>query len=229
MAARRVRLSGFTLVEILIAVTILAMVIGIATYGYSLFSRDWSGRLGRFASAQGELQRLDLVVRALEDTLPFVVRDPTGEPGFYFLGRDEGLTLVTSSPVFGESNLAVIRLFREAAGGGRWNLVYEEAPLRGASALRVSTQRLPFQDRMIVLRDLQRLEFAYYGWESPAIRVAAADQPELGLAARWWSEYDGLVRRQHPQRIALRLDGGEAVVFVSERADIAFRRYTDQE
>jgi prepilin-type N-terminal cleavage/methylation domain-containing protein len=229
MAARRARLNGFTLVEILIAVTILAMVIGIATYGYSLFSRDWSSRLGRFSSAQGELQRLDLVIRSLEDTLPFVVRDPAGEPGFYFLGRDEGLTLVTASPVFGESKLAVIRLFREPAGDGRWNLVYEEAPLRGAEALRVSTQQLPFQDRMIVLRDLRRLEFAYFGWESPDARVLAADQPESGLAARWWSAYDGLVRRQHPQRIALRLDGGEAVVFVSERADIAFRRFADQD
>ena len=70
----RGKVAGFSLVELLVAVTILGMVIGVATYGYSLFSRQWSVRLGGFDEAQGEYQRVALVVRALEDTLPFVVR-----------------------------------------------------------------------------------------------------------------------------------------------------------
>jgi hypothetical protein len=212
----------------LIAVAILGMVIGLATFGYSLFARDWSGQLGRFDSAQAQYPRLGLVVAALEDTLPYVVRADDGTPGFYFLGRDEGLTLVTTSPVFTPGDLAVVRVFREAADAGRWNLVYEEAPL-GTEQLRRANQTLPFAHRMIVLRDLPSAEFAYYGWASPQQRAEAADQPELGLAPTWSNEFDGLVRRQHPQRIALRLGGQEAVVFVPERAEVSFRRYSEQE
>ena len=115
------KVRGFTLIELLIALTIFGMVIGIATYGYSLFSRHWEGRLGQFQRAQDQYQRLDLVVAALENTLPYVVRGPDGAPGFYFLGREEGLTLVTMSPVFSAGNFGrrpcVSRAARATASG----------------------------------------------------------------------------------------------------------------
>lgn len=216
---------GFTLVEMLVAVAILGMVIGIASYGYSLFTRQWSGRLGHFEVAQAQFQRLDVVIAALEDTLPWVVRDAEGVPGFYFLGRDEGLTLVTSNPVFSSGGMAVIRLFREPAGAGRWQIVYEEAPL-GDLALRHAEQTLPFAHRMVVLRDLPRAEFGYFGWESQQQRAEATDQPELGFKPHWFEDYDGLKRRLHPQRIALRFGEQEAVIFVPDRAATAERRFS---
>ena len=52
---------------------------------------------------------------------------------------------------------------------------------------------------------------------------------ELGLKPEWFGEYDGLKLRQHPQRIAVRLGGNEAVVFVPERADVSFRRFVGSE
>ena len=222
------KVRGFTLIELLIALTIFGMVIGIATYGYSLFSRSWEGRLGQFQRAQDQYQRLDLVVAALENTLPYVVRGPDGAPGFYFLGREEGLTLVTMSPVFSAGNLAVVRVFREPAGDGRWNLLYEEAPLEGVQ-LRLASQTLPFQHRMVVLRDVPDLEFSYFGWRSIERRMAVADAPELGYVPEWSTEFDGLALNVHPQRIAIRIGESDAVVFVPERADVSFRRFLDPE
>ena len=177
------KVRGFTLIELLIALTIFGMVIGIATYGYSLFSRHWEGRLGHFQRAQDQYQRLDLVVAALENTLPYVVRGPTGAPGFYFLGREEGLTLVTMSPIFSAGNLAVVRVFREPSGNGGWNLLYEEAPLKGVQ-LRLASQTLPFQHRMVVLRDLPDLAFSYFGWRSIEKRMAVGGRAGARLHAR---------------------------------------------
>jgi prepilin-type N-terminal cleavage/methylation domain-containing protein len=222
------KVNGFTLIELLIALTIFGMVIGIATYGYSLFSRSWDGRLGRFQQAQDQYQRLDLVVAALENTLPYVVRDSSGAPGFYFLGREEGLTLVTMSPIFGAGDLAVVRVFREPSGNGKWNLLYEEAPLKGVQ-LRLASQTLPFQHRMVVLRDVPDLAFRYFGWRSIEKRMAVADAPELGYVPEWSSEFDGLELNVHPQRIAIQIGDSEAVVFVPERADVSFRRFLDPE
>ena len=222
------KVRGFTLIELLIALTIFGMVVGIATYGYSLFSRSWEGRLGRFQQAQDQYQRLDLVVAALENTLPYVVRGATGAPGFYFLGREEGLTLVTMSPIFSAGNPAVVRVFREPSGNGKWNLLYEEAPLKGVQ-LRLASQTLPFQHRMVVLRDVADLEFSYFGWRSIEKRMAVADAPELGYAPEWSTEFDGLVLNVHPQRIAIRIGDSEAVVFVPERADVSFRRFLEPE
>jgi prepilin-type N-terminal cleavage/methylation domain-containing protein len=220
--------KGFTLIELLVALAIFGMVIGIAGYGYALFTRDWEGRLGRFEQAQHQYQRLDLVIAALEDTLPYVVRDAGGQVGFYFLGRADGLTLVTGSPVFNPGQLAVIRVFREPSGQGGWNLLYEEAPLAGVE-LRQAAQTLPFQHRMLVLRDVPELGFGYFGWRSQQERFEAADMPELNRKPDWSDDYDGLVLRLHPQRIALRLGGTDAVVFVPERADVSFRRFVGSE
>jgi prepilin-type N-terminal cleavage/methylation domain-containing protein len=218
------KVRGFTLVELLIAMAILGMVIGIATYGYSLFMRHWEGQLGRFDATLAQAQRLDLVFAAMENTLPWVVRDQRGNPGFYFLGRDQGLTLVTSRPVFTPDDMGVIRVFREPDANGTWQLVYEEAPL-GDELLRDAGQTLPFQHRMVVLRGVLSLEFSYFGWESLEKRMQATESPELGIVPQWVAEYDGLERRQHPQRIAMKLGATQAVVFVTERADVAFRRH----
>ena len=106
-------LKGFSLLEMLVAILVLSIVIGISTYAYSMFIRQWDGHLGRFDEAAAQYQRLEWLSAALEDTLPYGVRDDDGQLGFYFLGRDEGLTLVTMSPLFGVGEPALIRVFRE--------------------------------------------------------------------------------------------------------------------
>ena len=95
---RAIRASGgFTLIELLIAVAIFGMVVGLATLSYSLYSKQWTGWRGGFDRTEARLQRLDLVTTALEDAIPWVVRDETGQLGFYFLGRDEGLPCIYSA------------------------------------------------------------------------------------------------------------------------------------
>ena len=222
------RLRGFSLVELLVAITIFGMVVGIASYGYSLFSQHWDRWHAGFDRAAAQYQRLDLVVTSLNDALPWLVRDDAGRPGFYFLGREEGLTLVTQSAVFAPDAPAVIRLFREPDGHGRWNLVYEEAPLQGV-LLRAASQTLPFKNRMVVLRDLPRPQFHYFGWASLQARSQATDAAGLELAPRWYTEYDGLKRRVHPQRIAIEIGGTKAVFLVPERADTSLNRYLGPE
>lgn len=210
------KLRGFTLIELLISITILGLVIGLATYGFSLFSRHWEGPRDDFEQFSGRMQRLDLVSRALIDALPWIVKDEDGKLGFYFLGRDEGLTLVSSSPIYSVGAPAVIRLFREPEGSGRWRLVYEEAPL-GAVLLRRGSQTLPFRNRLIVLEGLTKLEFRYFGWASLEEKLQG-DEAGSGLAPRWWPEYDGLIRIQQPQRIGFQIGEFEAVFSMPERS-----------
>jgi len=223
MAAPPKKLTGFTLIELLITITILALVIGLATFGFSLFSKHWDVRRSGFERSSGQLQRLDLVGAALEDAIPWGVRDETGKPGFYFLGRDEGLTLVTGSPVFSNGWPAVIRLFREAEGDGRWRLVYEEAPLKGVK-LREAKQVLPFSHRMVVLENLSAISFRYFGWESLQKRQEEPLPGQPYPTPGWYAEYDGLVRIQSPQRIGVTLGTSEAIYVVPERSFTVLNR-----
>lgn len=221
MATKR-QLRGFTLIELLISITILALVIGIATFSFSLFSRNWDGPKSNFERASGQLQRLDLLSRALSDAIPWLVRDDDGELGFYFLGRDEGLTLVTGSPIYAVGSPAVIRVFRESQGLGRWRLVYEEASLQQV-LLRRSSQTLPFNRRLVVVDNLGEIGFSYFGWGSAQQRLLG-DEPGSGFAAQWWADYDGLVRVQQPQRIAIKLDGFATVFPLAERTQVLLNR-----
>ena len=212
--ASRGRATGFTLIELLLSVAIMAMVIGVATYGFSLFTRHWDGRSWGFDSAIGSWQRLDLVTASLSDSIPWLVRGNKGELGYYFLGRDEGLTFVTDSPVFESHAAAVVRVVRERQPNGRWQLVYEEASL-SRQRLRQADQRLPFDKRMVVLTDLPNLSFEYFGWSSVEDRDV---QPPS-----WWPEYDGMQRYQSPLRVAMNIDGQRSFFDFPDRADSALQ------
>jgi len=220
------KLRGFSLLEMLVAVVVLSMVIGISTYAYSLFIRQWDGHLGRFDEAQAEYQRLEWLSTALQDTLPYLVRDAKNALGFYFLGRDEGLTLVTMSPIFGVGEPALIRVFREPENNGTWRLVYEEAPFAG-NVLAHADQRMEFRHRLVVAKGLPRPEFRYFGWADLESRVNIENLPGTGRA--WFDEYDGLRRQFHPEKIELGLGTDVAVFDIPVRADVLVTLYSEAE
>jgi prepilin-type N-terminal cleavage/methylation domain-containing protein len=222
----RSRVAGFTLLELLISITILGLVIGIASFSFSLFTRHWEGPRSGFERASGQAQRLDLLQRALTAALPWVVRDNDGRLGFYFLGREEGLTLVTASPIYTVGAPAVIRVFREPEDGGGYRLVYEEASL-AETLLRDGSQTLPFRYRLIVLEGVRDLSFRYFGWESLQSRLQA-DEGEVVQSPRWWPDYDGLTRVEQPQRVGMRLGGFEAIFAMSDRSSALINRATPQ-
>jgi prepilin-type N-terminal cleavage/methylation domain-containing protein len=219
-------LKGFSLLELLVAVAVLSLVIGIATYAYALFVRQWDGHLGRYDVAQAQYQRLEWLAAALEDTLPYIVQDDQGEPGFYFLGREEGLTLITLSPIFAVGEPALIRVFRESDEEGSWRLVYEEAPFAG-DVLARADQRMEFRHRLVIASNVSRPAFRYFGWAGLASRLAFG---EAAVADRgWFDEYDGLLRRYHPERIEVRLGEAATVFEIPARADNLIAAYVGQE
>jgi len=219
-------LKGFSLLEMLVAITVLSMVIGISTYAYSLFMRQWDGHLGRFDEAQAQYQRLDWLASALEDTLPYIVRDDNGVLGFYFLGREEGLTAVTMSPIFDVGEPALIRVFREADDSGAWRLVYEEAPFAGDLLARAD-QRMDFRHRLIIARNVPHLKFRYFGWADLQTRMSFGEA--LNVRRSWFDEFDGLQRQFHPEKIELNLGGDAAVFDIPVRADALVEYYMGAE
>ena len=219
-------LKGFSLLEMLVAVVVLSMVIGISTYAYSMFIRQWDGRLGRFDEAQAQYQRLEWLAAALEDTLPYVVRDDEGALGFYFLGREEGLTLVTMSPIFAIGEPALIRVFREPDEEDAWKLVYEEAPFAGTLLVHPD-QRMDFRHRLVIARGLPRPVFRFFGWTDLRSRVTVEES--LSAERLWFDEYDGIVRQFHPEKIELRLGREAAVIEFPVRIDALVTTYSGVE
>lgn len=210
--------AGYSLIELLIATTIAGLTIALATFSFGLFSQGWQRFSMGTSKASARLQRIDLVEQAVEAAVPWIVRDANGRPGYYFLGREEGFTLVTSRAMFAASGLAVIRLFRETEGDGTVRIVYEEAPL-DKTTLRTSDQVLPFQRRVVVLRGLRGATFRYFGWAD--LNVFSRSLEGSSEKPLWFSAYDGLARGLHPWRVGIALDDNEIVYPIVRRDTFA--------
>lgn len=223
------RVNGFTLIELLISITVMSLVIGISTYAFSLFTRNWDGQTGSFDRAAGQLQRVQLLNGVIRDAVAWLVIGEKGEQelGFYFLGRDEGMTFVTESPVFSARGLAVVRVFREREENAQtWRLVYEEAPLDSV-LLRRASQVLPFKNRLIVVAGLPSISFAYFGWASRSSR--SVDDESGRQSPQWFLDYDGVRRQQQPLKVALTMGNSKSIFDIPFRDDIIFGRASSVE
>jgi len=228
MAARtRVTPRGMTLIELLIALSILSLVMALASYGFSLFAGYWERGRDAFEKSSGRLQRLALVTQSLESSIPWMVKDAQNDIGFYFLGRDEGVTFVTTEPVFASRGLAVVRLFRERDGVQKFRLVYEEAPLFGINLERAD-QILPFRHRLVVLSGLDSLSFRFFGYSSAAERgLGMDDERATNAATRWFTTFDGLKAGVNPLRVELLINGMEFRFDIPSSGDVSAARASE--
>ncbi len=224
MAVSARKIAAFSLIELLIAIAILTTLVGSASYVFSVTGRVWRNSDDSYQAAFDRYRRLDLVSIAIRDSIPWLVRDKRGTLGFYFLGREEGLTLVTGSPVFNPVAPAVIRLFREKEAGSTWRLVYEEASLSGVR-LTDAEQTLPFSRRLVLAGGLTSISFRYFGWQSLDAFSRSEDGIEP-LSKQWFPEYDGLQRSYHPEKIALSIDQSAIVFQVPSRVMTTMSRAT---
>lgn len=204
------RSSGFTLIEMLIATVLLLMILATANYTYAFYNQYWNGRLGHFDKTLFNARSLMQTQMAIESAIPYVVETKDKSSySFYFLGRDEGLTLVSASPIFSKvaSASAVVRVFREQTENG-FQLVYEEAPLDEELLLKLD-QTLDFNYRVVMLTEKNNIKFSYYGWPSRSDRYSLIPNP---AKRQWFDAYDAAKTKIQPLKVKIEIDG-EAMVF----------------
>lgn len=201
---------AFTLIEVMIAMVILTSLMFIANYSYSLYSEYWHGRLGSFDSTMHYHKGLLQVKETLDSSIPYIVidndtQDKQDRLTFYFLGRADGLTLVTAAPIFAEDTVqaAVVRIFSEKTTDG-YQLIYEEAPLK-TQLLTHLAQELNFSYRTILMTLAQPIQFDYLGWPAYEHKYHP-DEVKNPQPPSWRSEYDAAVTQIQP--VKLRLTSG---------------------
>lgn len=220
---RRVAAAGFTLVELLIATSILLVVLATAMYGYQLYQAQWQRNLSKIDNGFQQLRRYDLVSTALHGIVPYMVAS-NQQQSFYFLGRTEGFTAVTVAPVFNPGAPAVIRVFKEIRPDGKYQLVYEEASLAEAPLV-YAEQQLPFAHRLVVSEDQLSIEFSYFTETVLDINQRIDDAGNfLKTNYQWLPEHDALISRTHPVRVSINLSGFNWQLPVAERTQSLLNR-----
>ncbi len=215
-----VKQRGFTLIEMLISATLLMIVMGTAMYGYQLYIQYWHKEEAQQSIQFDSYRNSDLFYTALRGIVPYAVQR-NQVYAFYFLGRDDGFTAVTQSPIFNPGALAVIRVFRESLRQGGFQLVYEEASLRNI-LLMDAEQELPFSHRLVITKKLPQLSFQY---QQTSHEVNDAFPDQLVRVRKWLPEFDGLLLGTHPTKIQLTINSLMIDIEVSDRQNLLLQRY----
>jgi general secretion pathway protein J len=208
-AARR-RAAGFTLIEVLVALGMFALLMAMLTEGVRLVMKSYET-----GTQQTErLSQLTVVHDVLRDQLSNAGRNVPGraeELGPVFIGAADHLEFVGSLPShFAAGGLQVIFLGLSGKKAGERDLVvrwrpYEDAPIDRVEAPLRGRDRDGEDDATMLLDHVAKVEFAYFG------------SPDPDRDPAWFDEWR--VQDYGPSLVRLRLlfdDGYTAPEFVAQ-------------
>lgn len=209
---------GFTLVELLIATSIMLMMLGMAMFGYQLYDKQWRKEKDNVSLAYEQLKTFDLFNSALHGIIPYLVNQKD-KAGFYFLGKKDGFTAITGSPIVNVGYPAVIRIFTETDTKGQYRLVYEEASLKD-TWLVGPAQRLKFSERIVVLQDIKDIEFQYFAVPDVNTPVEMDENDQVIDRRQWLNAHDGLTAFTHPEKVQINVAGFPIYANIASRAQV---------
>jgi general secretion pathway protein J len=214
MRRLRSKAAGFTLLELLVAMTVLGVLTGLLATGLSFGARIWE-REQKQLEQWAELQTVqDVIRRTLGQAWPLTVRTASGTPGAGFVGKSTSIEFFGPPPA---QSLAggVYRyglLSRNGPGGVSlvltWRLRSPDGTQRKAKRGRSTLMRREEsgEDKEIILVDrLVNAEFSYLGAEEdgpkPRWRDRWLEAEKLPLLVRMHVEFPPGDRRKWPDLV----------------------------
>lgn len=208
--------AGFTLVELLIAVTILSMLLLTASYSYSLIASRWDKDLGNYAETTQQAKSTELLLGVLSGVRSYVVRKSDLSPGFLFIGADDSLLAATTNGLKG-GDQEVFRLTVVSTENEKYDLVYQAVGVNQIPLVSAS-QEITFDFSTVLFKDAEQINFRYYGW--PHLFDKTDENSKAKLT--WQNRYSGLDAQYMPYKIAFEIikDGMPMSFVVSLERDV---------
>jgi prepilin-type N-terminal cleavage/methylation domain-containing protein len=188
-------ISGFTLIELMIAISLLSLLLFTGSYSYSLMSERWNKELGQFSESAKNAKHLAALQQLLEGVQSFVVVDDRKQPSFFFIGDNTSLLAVSRSGIFSGEYPEIFRLTTIEKEDGKVDLLYQSSSTE--NTLLVGTdQSIDFSRQLILFTDLDSVQFNYYGW-SHLYKKNAENQNVNEL--KWFNRFSGIDNQIMPQ------------------------------
>ena len=180
--------TGFTLIELILSITILSMVLVTIYATLSMGSRTWEKGERDIERIQRLRVVMDLLSREIKSAFPYKVTPSeldTHKEFFAFEGKKDSLSFVSCVPLHGGSGKLSWLTFWVEEGEGL--VVVERDALRADIFKERETID---KDEMVVLDDgVAALEFEYYRFESGETEGAA--EKEVSWEEAWDAEEEG--------------------------------------
>ena len=199
---------GFTLIEILVAMTLLGVVMVLLFGGLRLGTRVWESG----DESVEELARLEVVQgfirRHLSQAYPLVVSDSRGERRISFVGRSDTLEFTTLMPAHlgaGGLHRLVLSVAADGADGAGKRLVLRRRLFEPGVEVPLGRPGAEDEHESVLLEHISGAAFSYYGAteadEEPAWRDAWEDAPSPPLLVRLGVTFPKGDRRYWPELV----------------------------
>ena len=193
--------NGFTLIEMLVTMTLLSAIIMVGSSAFALFSQRWDRQLDDFDDTLRYARDLAIVQRVLTSLIPYVVFSEDREPLIYFEGNRNGFVTVASQSAYVESTYVVARFSVVQDDKLRYEVLYEEWAME-EEILRSPTQNIEFNAPLVLFSGVESPIFEYFGHDSLQAKsgVGAFGLPSL---PRWMPSFNALDIGFSPEKVRL--------------------------
>ena len=157
------RVSGFSLVELLVTMALLSMIVLVGSSAFGLFAKRWDGQLGNFDESMIHARNTMLVHEVMDSLIPYMAYNSKDQPTIYFEGNRNGFVAVSNRSVYVDNVLAVVRLSVHQNPDLTFDVWYEEWPMVDG-LLQSAQQNIPFYPPVILFRSVKEPRFSYFGW-----------------------------------------------------------------
>ncbi|WP_462170287.1 PulJ/GspJ family protein [Pseudoalteromonas xiamenensis] len=194
------KLSGFTLVELLISTALLSLLMLGGIFSYGVFSARWNDEFKQYGDAKNLFIGTYQLNELISSIKPYIIKKGNGV-GFLFVGQSDRLLAVRNNSFFNPKVSEVMRLSFVKNSKNLFDLVYQSAPFSDDVVLDESEQ-IQFKTKYIILQDIENYEISYFGFDSRQRKNFVA---ELGTSPKWFSSFSGLDKELLPEVVHFRL------------------------
>jgi general secretion pathway protein J len=182
---------GFTLLELLIAVSLLALLMGLLTAGLRAGTHSMTRQSERLDRSSRNVLVETFLRNELADARPFSTAGDSRSSTIAFTGREDGVTFVGPSPAsVATGGLQMLSVDFAKDGPARGEVVADWQPYGAGNGAGASPRR------SLLLGHVQRAIFAYFGGEP-------------GEAPSWHSDWENKTVLPSLVRLSVEFSDGE--------------------
>lgn len=195
--------KGFSLVELLVSMTILIMVTLIGTYGYNLYARYWQKELGHYQTTFAQIRDVSRLHNIVTSIKPYIIKDAKGNAFHYFEGAQTVIRSVITSSLSNPDYPAIFEL-QVVDSGGVKSLLYKEKVMEEAPLL-FESQIDDYDTQFKLLDNFSSITFEFFGWQHYRERAGAlSGESDTYAPQAWFGAYSGKDTLVPPNIVKLR-------------------------
>lgn len=201
------RSSGFTLIEMLVTMSLLSMVVLAGTSAFSLFAKRWDGQLGGFDRSMIAARDTVLVQEALDNLVPYMVYDSDEQPSVYFEGNRNGFVAVSGQSILAQEAMAVVRFSVRQNIDFSFQVLYEEWPMQN-DVLRSVRQPIVFSEPILLFEAVKDPKFQYFGWKNSESQRGNGGEL-MPQPPQWFDDLNSVDSSVAPLKVRFQFEIGE--------------------